>query len=127
MPSCSHDQAPQGGSNRGSDAPQHDGLPHARHACVYLLGRLATQLLDDQRNGKEGRNMSNVVVIDDSAVVRKIVETSLRRCGITCISYQDGYEPWRAFKNGQAYIPDLIVPHIGLPKLDAYTLLLLLN
>src|SRR5260370_1331818 len=124
---CYRYQAPQGGSTRGSDAPQHDGLPHARHACVYLLGRLATQLLDDQRNGKEGRNMSNVVVIDDSAVVRKIVETSLRRCGITCISYQDGYEALRAFKNGEDYIPDLIFLDIVLPQLDGYDLLRVLK
>jgi len=71
--------------------------------------------------------MSNVVVIDDSVVVRKIVETSLRRCGITCISYQDGYEALRAFKNGEDYIPDLIFLDIGLPKLDGYDLLRLLK
>jgi twitching motility two-component system response regulator PilG len=71
--------------------------------------------------------MSNVVVIDDSAVVRKIVETSLRRCGIACISYQDGYEALRAFKTGEDYIPELIFLDIGLPKLDGYDLLRLLK
>jgi len=85
------------------------------------------QWLDDQRDGKEGRDMSNVVIIDDSAVIRKIVEISLRRCGITCISYQDGYEALRAFKNGEDYIPDLIFLDIGLPKLDGYDLLRLLK
>lgn len=71
--------------------------------------------------------MSNVVIIDDSAVIRKIVEISLHRCGITCISYQDGYEALRAFKNGEDYIPDLIFLDIGLPKLDGYDFLRLLR
>ena len=71
--------------------------------------------------------MSNVVVIDDSAVVRKIVETSLRRCGIACHSYQDGYEALRAFKEGEDYIPDLIFLDIGLPKIDGLDLLRLLK
>jgi twitching motility two-component system response regulator PilG len=71
--------------------------------------------------------MSNVVVIDDSVVVRKIVETILRRCGIACISYQDGYEALRAFKTGEDYIPDLIFLDIGLPKIDGFDLLRLLK
>ena len=71
--------------------------------------------------------MSNVVVIDDSVVVRKIVETSLHRCGIACISYQEGYEALRAFKTGEDYIPELIFLDIGLPKLDGYDLLRLLK
>ena len=71
--------------------------------------------------------MNNVVVIDDSTVVRKIVETSLRRVGVACISYQDGMEALQAFKEGQNPIPDLIFLDIGLPKLSGYDLLRLLR
>ena len=71
--------------------------------------------------------MSNVVVIDDSAVVRKIVEIILHRCGIACMSYQDGFEALKAFKTGEDYIPDLIFLDIGLPKIDGYDLLRLLK
>lgn len=71
--------------------------------------------------------MSNVVVIDDSVVVRKIVEIILGRCGIACISYQDGFEALKAFKTGEDYIPDLIFLDIGLPKIDGYDLLRLLK
>jgi DNA-binding response OmpR family regulator len=71
--------------------------------------------------------MSNVVVIDDSVVVRKIVEVILGRCGIDCISYQDGYEALKAFKTGEDHIPDLIFLDIGLPKIDGYNLLRLLK
>jgi twitching motility two-component system response regulator PilG len=71
--------------------------------------------------------MSNVVVIDDSVVVRKIVEIILHRCGIACMSYQDGYEALRAFKAGEDYVPDLIFLDIGLPRIDGYDLLRLLK
>ena len=71
--------------------------------------------------------MSNVVIIDDSVVVRKIVEISLGRCGIACMSFQDGYEALKAFQSGEDYIPDLIFLDIGLPKIDGYDLLRLLK
>jgi twitching motility two-component system response regulator PilG len=71
--------------------------------------------------------MSNVVVIDDSVVVRKIVEIILHRYGIACISYQDGFEALRAFKAGEDYVPDLIFLDIGLPRIDGYDLLRLLK
>jgi twitching motility two-component system response regulator PilG len=71
--------------------------------------------------------MSNVVIIDDSIVVRKIVETTLRRAGIACISYQDGVEALQALKERQDDIPDLIFLDIGLPRLDGYDVLRLLK
>lgn len=71
--------------------------------------------------------MSNVVVIDDSVVVRKIVEIILHRYGIACMSYQDGYEALRAFRANEDYVPDLIFLDIGLPRIDGYDLLRLLK
>lgn len=71
--------------------------------------------------------MSSVVVIDDSVVVRKIVEIILHRYGIACMGYQDGYEALRAFKAGEDYVPALIFLDIGLPRIDGYDLLRLLK
>src|SRR5215469_16148496 len=89
--------------------------------------RRALRLLSDKKREEGGVAMSNVVVIDDSVVVRKIVEIILGRCGITCMSYQDGYEALKAFKTGEDYIPDLIFLDIGLPKIDGYDLLRLMK
>ncbi|HZU66141.1 MAG TPA: response regulator [Ktedonobacteraceae bacterium] len=71
--------------------------------------------------------MNSVVIIDDSTVVRKIVEISLRRMGIVCISYEDGFEALCAFKQGQSPIPNLIFLDIGLPKMNGLDLLRLLK
>lgn len=71
--------------------------------------------------------MSCVVVIDDSVVVRKIVETSMNRIGIQCLSFRDGYEALRAFKTELERPPDLVFLDINLPRIDGFDLLHLLK
>lgn len=74
--------------------------------------------------------MQKVMIIDNSLVVRKIVETAMRRAGISCTSYQDGVEALQALKQQQdiqAPLPDLIFLDIGLPRLDGYDVLRLLK
>lgn len=71
--------------------------------------------------------MSCVVVIDDSVVVRKIVETSMSRIGVQCLGFGDGYAALRAFKKDLAGPPDLIFLDINLPRIDGFDLLRLLR
>ena len=61
-----------------------------------------------------------VMVIDDSLIVRKIFETSLRREGFESVSYPDGIEALRALAEGRQKIPDLVILDVGLPKMDGY-------
>lgn len=61
-----------------------------------------------------------VMVIDDSATVRKIVETCLRREGFDVKSFPDGVEAMRWLTEPEARIPDLVILDIGLPKMDGY-------
>jgi DNA-binding response OmpR family regulator len=69
----------------------------------------------------EDASMSKLVmVIDDSATVRKIVETCLRREGFTVEGYSDGVEAMRSLTEPHARIPDLVLLDIGLPKMDGY-------
>ena len=55
-----------------------------------------------------------VMVIDDSATVRKIVETCLKREGFDVLVFPDGIEAMRSFTQPNARIPDLIILDIGL-------------
>jgi twitching motility two-component system response regulator PilG len=68
-------------------------------------------------------DMRCVAIIDDSMVVRKIVETSMSRAGIKCLSFRDGYEALRAMNGGLARIPDLLFLDICLPRIDGFDLL----
>ncbi|HVB76178.1 MAG TPA: response regulator [Ktedonobacteraceae bacterium] len=71
--------------------------------------------------------MNKVVIIDDSLVVRKIVETTFKRAGIPCTGYRDGIEALQALRSWQDELPDLIFLDIGLPKIDGYDVLRLLK
>jgi twitching motility two-component system response regulator PilG len=70
---------------------------------------------------ERGQLMSKLVmVIDDSPLVCKIIETSLRREGVASVSYNDGIEALRALADGRQAVPDLVILDIGLPKMDGY-------
>ena len=61
-----------------------------------------------------------VMVIDDSATVRKIIETCLGREGFEVKGFSDGVEAIRWLTEPYARIPDLVILDIGLPKMDGY-------
>ena len=61
-----------------------------------------------------------VMVIDDSATVRKIVETCLGREGFEVLGFPDGFDAIRWLASPQARVPDLVILDIGLPKMDGY-------
>ena len=61
-----------------------------------------------------------VMIIDDSLTVRKIVEVSLRRQGIACSCYENGFEALRALASHRETVPDLVFLDVGLPKMDGY-------
>src|SRR6184192_2013973 len=61
-----------------------------------------------------------VIVIDDSLVIRKILEICLHRAGYEVKSFPDGVEALYWLNTAEAHIPDLVVIDVGLPKLDGY-------
>ncbi len=61
-----------------------------------------------------------IMVIDDSASVRKFIETCLRPEGFEVKSFADGVEAMRWLMYPEARIPDLVILDINLPKVDGY-------
>lgn len=61
-----------------------------------------------------------VMVIDDSAIVRKIVETCLKREGYVVRSFPDGIEALRWLTQPGACVPALVFLDINMPKADGY-------
>ena len=61
-----------------------------------------------------------IMVIDDSATVRKIIETSLGREGFEVKGLVDGVEAMQWFTSPEARRPDVVLLDIGLPKMDGY-------
>jgi CheY-like chemotaxis protein len=61
-----------------------------------------------------------IFVIDDSLVVRKTLELSLRQATVEVISFNDGIDTLRWMTTPEARIPDLVFVDVGLPKMDGY-------
>ena len=61
-----------------------------------------------------------VLVIDDSLTVRKIMETSLQRAGMTPFTFPDGLKAMHALTTRQMPVPDAVILDVGLPNMDGY-------
>ena len=58
-----------------------------------------------------------ILVVDDEASIRRILETRLSMIGYTGVTACDGQEALEAFRNSP---PDLVVLDVMMPKLDGY-------
>lgn len=58
-----------------------------------------------------------ILVADDEASIRRILETRLQMIGYHVVTASDGKEALELFKN---YEPDLVVLDVMMPKLDGY-------
>ena len=58
-----------------------------------------------------------ILVADDEASIRRILETRLSMIGYKVVTASDGKEALKLFKD---YEPDLVVLDVMLPKLDGF-------
>ena len=63
-----------------------------------------------------------VMVIDDSATIRKVLEVSLKREGFIVVSFPDGIEALRWLNQPNVPTPALIFLDVNMPKIDGYSL-----
>ncbi|MFN4279982.1 response regulator transcription factor RpaB [Thermosynechococcus sp.] len=68
--------------------------------------------LESQKDKKE-----KILVVDDEASIRRILETRLSMIGYTVVTAADGEEALTVFRQEQ---PDLVVLDVMMPKLDGY-------
>lgn len=64
-----------------------------------------------------------VMVIDDSLIIRKILEVCLHRAGYQVKTFSDAVEVFNWLRTPEAFIPALVFMDIGLPRLNGYTLI----
>ena len=69
-------------------------------------------MLGNLENHKE-----KILVVDDEASIRRILETRLSMIGYDVVTAADGEEALETFRNTE---PDLVVLDVMMPKLDGY-------
>ena len=61
-----------------------------------------------------------IFIVDDSALVRKLVTVTLQRAQFQVRGFADGVELLRALHEPDTLLPDLILLDIGLPKMNGF-------
>jgi twitching motility two-component system response regulator PilG len=61
-----------------------------------------------------------IAVVDDSALMRKLIGYSLQRAGFRVQDFADGVELLRAMREPEAQVPALVLLDIGLPRMNGY-------
>ncbi len=74
--------------------------------------------IEKQKNAHEGmpKNLT-ILVVDDSATVRKLISSKLEKTGHAVISAIDGVDALEKIKD---LVPDLVLLDINMPRMDGY-------
>lgn len=84
------------------------------------LNLLAIRLseIEEQKNNHDSMPKNKtILVVDDSATVRKLISGKLEKCGLEVICAVDGMD---ALEKINESIPDLILLDITMPRMDGY-------
>ena len=65
----------------------------------------------------ENQDRERILVVDDEASIRRILETRLKMVGYEVITAADGEDALEAFAK---FNPDLVILDVMMPKLDGY-------
>ncbi len=90
---------------------------------VILSGQINTLVirLDEMRRQDESRGTmpqgKTILVVDDSATVRKLISGKLEKSGHTVICAEDGVEGMTKIEES---LPDLVLLDITMPRMDGY-------
>jgi len=90
---------------------------YSRAIMEDIMSQEKLETLEDNRQSSARSKDLVVLVVDDSATIRRSAETMLANEGYTVISAENGFE---ALSKITRHRPDLIFVDIMMPRLDGY-------
>ncbi len=75
------------------------------------------QAQNNTENQNEVQEREKILVVDDEASIRRILETRLKMVGYEVMTSADGEEALEAFAK---FTPDLVILDVMMPKMDGY-------
>jgi twitching motility two-component system response regulator PilG len=88
------------------------------YAAAYAQDGM--QMVPLEGHEQQEQQEQPVMLIDDSEIVRKIIEVSFQRIGIPVSIFPDGITAIRALAQHQVTVPRLLLLDIGLPRMNGY-------
>lgn len=85
------------------------------------INTMAIRLEDLRRHEENVEAMpkgKTILVVDDSATVRKLISSKLEKCGHNVLCAVDGVE---AMETLERLVPDLVLLDIAMPRMDGYS------
>jgi twitching motility two-component system response regulator PilG len=73
-----------------------------------------------ERRESAAYRASHILLIDDSPTVRNVIETALAQRGYEVRAFPDGLKAMQWLSLPEAWLPDLMLVDLGLPKMDGY-------
>jgi twitching motility two-component system response regulator PilG len=68
-----------------------------------------------------------VMVIDDSAAVRTVIQIAFRRVGVEVSAFEDGISAIKALTREEVPVPSVLLLDLGLPRMNGYEVATLLR
>jgi CheY-like chemotaxis protein len=96
-------------------AAQVDHLQRALAESAPPTQRIVTQVHTTDTEAKK-----SVLVVDESATIRKLAAMTLRKNGFSVTEAQDGQEAWQLIESGVK--PDLVLMDVNLQRMDGHAL-----
>jgi two-component system chemotaxis sensor kinase CheA len=81
--------------------------------------KIVTESIDEAKKKKEKPSDYTVMLVDDSAMDRKIMRNALEELGVNLIEAKDGLEALQILKHNEI---DAMLIDIEMPRMDGYTL-----
>ena len=91
-------------------------LPVAQSA----VSRVEQYTMESDPSFQLGSIEPTIMLIDDSLAVRRIIEATFARIGISTTTFPDGLLAIQALAKQEVAVPDLLLLDIGLPKMTGY-------
>jgi two-component system, chemotaxis family, chemotaxis protein CheY len=94
-----------------------------RHATLIRSGRPrgptgTKRRLNEASNAKEENSMGNVLIVDDSSTMRKIISRSLRQAGLQVDDIYEAGDGIEGLSTMEGKTIDLILSDINMPNMD---------
>ncbi|HEY7418659.1 MAG TPA: response regulator transcription factor [Ktedonobacteraceae bacterium] len=95
------------------------------HSVLHTTQGIRKVKLDTMQEACERQeaipsSAQHILLIDDSPTVRNVIETALVQRGYETRAFSDGIKAMQWLSRPDAWVPDLMMVDLGLPKIDGY-------